>query len=207
MIIKWLGHSSFKIRFKDKIIYIDPYSGEYNEIADLILITHSHSDHFSLDIIKKITNDDTIVVGTSDVISEIAGKVLKNGEKIDLGFIVVEAVPAYNINKKFHPRGFGNGYILTINKIKIYHCGDTDLIPEMNLISADLVLIPVGGTYTMDSHEAIKAIKIISPKLAIPMHWGNIVGHIEDAEHFKEGVESKTNTKVSVLQVGEELDL
>ncbi len=209
MIIEWLGHASIKIKTKNKIIYIDPYSGDYTdaEKADLILITHSHYDHFSKEKIKKIIVDDTIIIAPPSVGAEIETEIMKNGDKKEIKGLKIEAVAAYNVTKSYHPKGEGNGYVFEIEGKKVYYSGDTDLIPEMNLIEADIVLLPVGGTYTMDAEEAASAANIIGPEIAIPIHWGEIVGHEEDAEQFKEEVESETEVKVKIIKPGESIEI
>jgi L-ascorbate metabolism protein UlaG (beta-lactamase superfamily) len=187
--IHWLGQSAFKIT-GEKIVYFDPYrlSGK-QEKADIILISHSHSDHCSPEDVKKIQKSNTIIVAPSDCKSKLSGNVetIKPGDKVTIEGINIEAVPAYNVNKKFHPKENNwVGYIITISGRRIYHCGDTDKIPEMANIKSDVVLIPIGGTYTMTAEEAADAVNLMKPKLAIPMHYGSIVGTPGDAVRFKE---------------------
>ncbi|MCK4244708.1 MAG: MBL fold metallo-hydrolase [Candidatus Omnitrophica bacterium] len=185
--IRWLGHASFKIT-DNKIIYLDPWKLADGEKADLILITHSHYDHCSREDITKIQKPETVIVAPADAASQLTGnvKVAKTGDKITAAGIEIEVVCAYNSEKNFHPKAAGGvGYILTIEGKRIYHTGDTDLIPEMEGIKADVLLVPVGGTYTMDAREAAEAVKLIKPEIAIPMHYGDIVGSPEDAEEFK----------------------
>mgnify|MGYP001568102837 CR=1 FL=1 len=190
--INWLGHDGFKIK-NSKIIYIDPFKIKDNEKADLILITHEHYDHLSLEDLQKISTKNTIIVAAEICKDKFLGlnykevKLVKPGDKLDLDNIKGEAVHSYNPNKQFHPkRDLRVGYILTINKTRIYHAGDTDLIPEMsNLKNIDIALLPVSGTYVMDVNEAVQAVKIIQPKIAIPMHYASIVGTRKDAEEFK----------------------
>ena len=111
---------------------------------------------------------------------------MKPGESTTANGVKIEAVPAYNINKQFHPKSNNwVGYIFTLDGQRIYQAGDTDAIPEMKNVKADVVLMPVGGTYTMTAQEAAEATNAINPKLAIPMHWGKIVGSANDAETFK----------------------
>ncbi len=207
--IKWLGHASFEIKAGDKSIYIDPYEGEYEDKADLILVTHSHDDHCDISKIKKIRKEDTLVIAPADCASKIGGNVksLKPGEKVSVGDVTVEAVPAYNYKRfrspgnPFHPRGSGVGYLVTAGDRTVYHAGDTDFIPEMrNLRNIYLALLPNGGTYTMDGPEAAEAVLAIRPEFVIPMHSLNT-----DPSELKSDVESKSKIKVILLKPGEEL--
>ncbi|MBS3167301.1 MBL fold metallo-hydrolase [Candidatus Woesearchaeota archaeon] len=194
--IKWLGNSGFKlISNSGKIIYIDPFKTTETEKADLILITHEHYDHCSPEDVIKLSKPDTIIVTVPDCQSKLALtfnkiknlKLVEPGKKLVIEDIEIEAVPAYNIGKNFHRKeNDWVGFIINMGNKRIYHAGDTDLIPEMsNLKDIDLALIPIGGTYTMNSEEAAKCTETIKPKIAIPMHYGTIVGTLEDAEKFK----------------------
>lgn len=188
--IFWLGHDSFRLK-GEKVVYIDPWKlAPGAEKADVILVTHEHSDHFSQDDIAKISKADTVVVGPPSVAEKLGSKVVvaKPGDKLGVAGIAIEVVPAYNQNKKFHPKSAGHvGYIVTLNGKRIYHSGDTDLIPEMAHIKADIALLPVSGIYVMTAVEAAEAANTIQPALAIPMHYGdpNVVGTRRDAEEFK----------------------
>ncbi len=186
--IKWLGHASFKIS-GEKIVYIDPWKLQgKNEEANIILITHDHYDHCSLSDIEKLKGKGTTVVAPPDAAKKITGdvRVVKPGDELMVQGIKIEAYPAYNLEKEFHPRANGwVGYVIEINGRRVYHAGDTDLIPEMEGIKADIALLPVGGTYTMNAREAAEAANRIKPKLAVPMHFGAIVGSSKDAEEFK----------------------
>ena len=189
--IKWLGHAGFKIK-KKKVIYIDPYQIDDIEPADLILITHDHYDHCSPDDIKKIIKEDTIIIGPKEAVSKLTGNTIavKPGDRKEVDDIIIDAVPAYNIRKKFHPKNKKYvGYVININGKKIYHAGDTDLIPEMEKLAVDIALLPVGGEYTMNAEEAALAANKIKPKIAVPMHYGTIVGSEEDAEEFRKQCE------------------
>lgn len=193
--IEWLGQSGFKITDGDTI-YIDPFNANAAEKADIILITHEHYDHCSVKDIQKLVKQDTTIVTVADcqsklssVVSGIKGvKIVRPGAKLMIGNISIEAVPAYNINKQFHPKANDwVGFIVTIKGKRIYHAGDTDLIPEMkNITNIDVALLPVSGTYAMTADEAAKAAEIIKPKTAVPMHYGAVVGSAKDAERFKE---------------------
>ena len=175
--ITWLGHASFKIR-NEATLYIDPWNIEKDEPADLILITHEHFDHLSPEDIKKVRGEETVIVTTPLCAPRITGDVreIRAGETVRIRNIEVEAVPAYNINKNFHQKDAGRvGFIITMGGERIYHAGDSDLIPEMESIDVDIALLPVGGIYTMSPEEAAQAANRIRPKLAIPMHWGSSV--------------------------------
>jgi len=196
--IERLNHASFKIK-KDKVIYVDPFKINDNEKADIILITHEHFDHFSIEDIKKVLDNKTVLVATSDCLSSLNKfdnqmKIVGPGSRLEVNGLSIEATPAYNINKfrapriPFHPKEDGKvGYIIEMNRKRIYISGDTDIIPEMqNIKNIDIMTIPVSGTYVMTAEEAAKAVEIIKPKIAIPCHYGAVVGSIEDAKKFKE---------------------
>lgn len=186
--IKWLGHDGFEISSDDIRLVIDPYQIEDGEPADIILITHPHFDHCSVDDIKKIRKPDTVFVTEAESARKLTGdiRVVKPGDRLTVMGIDIEAVPAYNTNKDFHPKKNNwLGFIITIDGVRIYHAGDTDLIPEMNDLSVDIALLPVSGTYVMTAAEAVEAARKIGPKVAIPMHYDAIVGTREDAAKFK----------------------
>ncbi len=196
--LKWLGHSSFLVK-NAKVIYIDPYNINEGEKADIILITHDHFDHCSLADISKIVKPKTIVLTTAECQSKITKldniemQIVESGDEITLGSIKILVVPAYNLNKEFHPKGDGVGFVVKMDKVIIYHAGDTDLIPEMEKLTGYgktgnkfIALLPVGGEVTMNSEEAVKAASIIKPTLAIPMHYGSVKGTKQDADKFIE---------------------
>lgn len=190
--IKWLGHAGFAINALDKIIVIDPFQIKEIVPADIILITHSHYDHCSVEDIDKIKKSDTVIVTEAESAKTLSGdvRVVKPGDKINVSGVQIEAVEAYNTNKAFHPRTNGwLGFIITVDGIRIYHAGDTDLIPEMDKIEVDIALLPVSGTYVMTADEAVEAAKRLKPEIAIPMHFDSIVGSKEDAVKFKKDLE------------------
>lgn len=186
--IKWLGHAGFKIK-GEKTVYIDPFKMNDTEPADIIIVTHEHFDHLSPEDIKKIQTGKTVVITTPDCYSKFSGnvKTISVGQTLSVDGIKIEAVPAYNANKDFHPKEKSwIGVIVTINGKRIYHSGDTDNIPEMaSLKNIDVALLPVSGTYVMTAEEAADAANKIMPKIAVPMHYGSIIGTRADAEKFK----------------------
>ena len=190
--INWLGHDGFKLK-NSKTIYIDPFKIDKDERADLILITHEHFDHLSLEDLNKIVTDQTIIIAAEICKKELSKlkvkeiKYVKPGDKLKIDDINIEAVYSYNPSKQFHPKkDLRVGYILIINNTRIYHAGDTDLVPEMsNLKDIDIALLPVSGTYVMDVNEAVEAVKIIKPKIAVPMHYASIIATRKEAEEFK----------------------
>ena len=199
--IEVLCHSSIKID-KHLVMYFDPYKiQDETHDADIIFCTHTHYDHFSEEDILKIKKDNTIFVGTEDCFvkvvklgfSEEKIKIVEPDNKYEVLGIKFETIPAYNIEKKYHPKENGwVGYIVEINDIHYYIAGDTDLIPEIKSISCDVALIPIGGRFTMNAKEAASLINTIEPQIAIPTHYGDIIGTKEDAETFeklvKEGI-------------------
>jgi L-ascorbate metabolism protein UlaG (beta-lactamase superfamily) len=185
MDLRWLGHAGFMLKGK-KTVYIDPYKSLESEPADIILVTHSHFDHCSPEDIGRLRTKDTVVIAPGDC--QIEGKrTLSPGQSINIGDIAITAVPAYNPTKKFHPKANNwVGYVVKMEGTTVYHAGDTDVIPEMaDLGPIGYALLPVGGTYTMTAEEAARAVQMIKPKIAIPMHYGSVVGSSADAEKFK----------------------
>ncbi|MBW2065229.1 MAG: MBL fold metallo-hydrolase [Deltaproteobacteria bacterium] len=196
--IKWLGHDAFRIDW-EKVIYFDPYQISPGPKADLILISHEHFDHCSPEDVEKIRKQGTVIVTEKDSAKKLKGdvRVMKPGDSMDVEGIRVTGVPSYNRNKDFHPKKNGwLGFIVELQGVKVYHAGDTDFIPEMKSLEVDIALIPVSGTYVMTADEAVKAVEAIKPRLAIPMHYGAIVGDAGDARKFKEALEGKVDVMV-----------
>jgi len=213
--ITWLGHDGFKIVFtkndkEKKTIYIDPYklseSRKNAHDADIVLISHNHFDHLSLEDLKEILNPKTNILASDECIEMLAdlpheSKGVKPGEKLTIQNFLIEGVPAYNINKSFHPKTDNKlGFIIVLDKYRIYHAGDCDMIPEMEFTKPDIALVPVSGTYVMTAEEAAKATNdLIRPtKFVVPMHYGTIVGSEQDAMTFSNLVkicETKILTK------------
>ncbi len=199
--ITWLGHDSMKIKGDGRVIYIDPWKlkDEDKEPADVVLVTHEHYDHCSPLDVEKVSKKGTMIVATADSAKKLKGDVVvvKPGDTVELNNVTVNVVPAYNTNKSFHPKGSGwIGFIVTVGGKRIYHAGDTDRIPEMDDFKVDVALIPVSGTYVMTAEEAAEAVNRMKPTLAVPMHYGDIVGTEADAERFKKLVSGDIEVKL-----------
>jgi L-ascorbate metabolism protein UlaG (beta-lactamase superfamily) len=198
--VEWLGHSGFRVRAGRTTIYIDPYRvADAAAPADLILVTHGHYDHFSPRDIQAISHKHTWLIAPAAVAERVGGRVLSiaPGEVLEPEFahgVSIRAVAAYNTSKRdadgkvFHAREAGwVGYDVNIRGERLYHAGDTDVIPEMDEVSGvDVALLPVSGTYVMTAEEAAEAARRIQPHLAVPMHWGEHIGTREDADLFAE---------------------
>jgi len=204
--IKCLGHATIKMSNSDKIIYIDPYNIKeaYND-ADIIFVTHSHYDHFSEEDILKVKKETTKIVITEELYQKILELgfaeediiTVKPNEEYQIEDIKFSTVPSYNTNKKFHPKENNwVGYIIEINNVKYYIAGDTDITEENKNIECDVAFLPVGGTYTMTAEEAAELANEIEPKVAVPIHYGSIVGTQVDAEKFKENLKSMVQCKL-----------
>ena len=191
--IEVLYHSSIRIN-KEKIIYIDPFkiNKNYND-ADIIFITHDHYDHYSEEDIDKVINENTTIIIPEELLTNLLRKGINKNAIITVepnkNYMVqgikFETISAYNTNKTFHPKENGwVGYIIIINGIRYYIAGDTDITEENKQVKCDVAFVPVGGTYTMDFKEAASLINEIKPKIAIPIHYGSIVGTEQDAIDF-----------------------
>lgn len=207
--IVWLGHATFKLKTrnqKPKTIYIDPFQVKKGEVADLILITHDHYDHCDPGSISTLRNsavEGAVVVTNKACAAKLRAvaediRILAAGETLTVRGLEIKAVPAYNIGKEFHPRAAGGlGFIIEVGGVKIYQAGDTDKIPEMSELGPiDVALLPIGGTYTMDEAEAAAAVRLIKPKVAIPMHYGSAVIAAGDPEKFRGLVGEEAEVRV-----------
>jgi len=198
--IHWLGHDSFRID-GSRTLYFDPFQIEGGPGADLIFISHDHFDHCSPEDVEKIRKENTVIITEKDSARKLKGdiRVLKPGENREVEGVKIEAVPAYNTDKDFHPRKNGwLGFIVEMDGVRVYHAGDTDFVPEMNGIKVDIALLPVSGTYVMTAKQAVAAAKAIRPSAAIPMHYGAIVGDEKDAFAFQKALAGVV--EVTVLQ-------
>ena len=212
MKITWLGHDGFKLEHGNETLVIDPFKLDHEVRADYLLISHEHFDHCNAEDLNKVIKPNaTIVVAIPACKQELSKvkppkeiKYVKPGDKVKVGSFEVQAVPAYNTNKyadpgkHFHPKEDGKvGYVIrTEGGVSVYHTGDSDVIPEMTDLKPDIALVPVSGTYVMTADEAVEAVSVIKPKIAIPMHFAAIVGTREDAERFKK----KAKVEVHILE-------
>ena len=207
--ITWTGHAGFKINYENKKVYIDPYKlskkHEHVSDADIVLVTHNHFDHLSIEDLKNIINEKTVIVSAQECLSQLKALNVKESIGIDprdsvkVEDLKIETVPAYNVDKEFHPKNDKKiGFIVEFGNDRLYHIGDSDVIPEMKDTNPTIALVPVSGTYVMTADEASKAInELINPKIAIPMHYGTIVGNKKDAIRFSELV---TVCKTEILE-------
>jgi len=192
-----VAHDTFKIK-GSKVIFTDPFKVTGRDEADIVLLSHEHFDHLSLEDLDKVTFPGTTIIASPLCREGLKGVKVKEtrfldpGGKISVGKVQIEAVPAYNVNKfrepghAFHPKGEKRlGFVITMDSTRVYFAGDTDFIPEMNDIAVDIALLPVSGTYVMTPEEAVEAALAIHPKIAVPMHYGAIVGSDADAAKFK----------------------
>jgi L-ascorbate metabolism protein UlaG (beta-lactamase superfamily) len=207
--VEWLGHSGFRIRSPGGVIYIDPYRVGEGPEADLILITHGHYDHFSPQDVERLSGRRTWLVGPASVAERVSGQVVSiaPGETLErelLPGVAVSAVAAYNTSKRdpqgnlFHPREAGwVGYEIELVGQRLYHSGDTDVIPEMDSVTGvDVALLPVSGVSVMTAGEAAEAARRIQPRVAVPMHWGEHIGSFQDARDFAD----KAPVNVEILE-------
>ena len=203
--IKVLCHSSIKFE-KEQVIYFDPYkiNEKYND-ADIIFITHSHYDHFSEEDILKVKKEETKIVVPEDLYNksfklkfdEANILIVKPNEEYEVNNIKFKTIPAYNVNKNFHPKTNNwVGYIITLDNVSYYIAGDTDITEENRKVKCDVAFVPIGGTYTMTAKEAANLVNEIKAKIAVPIHYGLIVGSKEDEEIFKNNVNNDIDVNV-----------
>lgn len=187
----WFRQSAMRFSGEGLTVYIDPWGTSAEREADVIFITHAHFDHLQPDEIERLSTEGTKLVAPSDVAKELSGEVtpMAPGDSIEVSGIKVQAVPAYNV----HPDRLENhpkanrwvGYILELQGTTYYHAGDTDHAPELDDVRTDVAFLPIGGTYTMEAPEAAGLAKSIAPRVAVPMHYGFVVGSPKDAETFR----------------------
>lgn len=203
-----IAHDTFRIA-GSKVIYIDPFKVTKNDEADIVLLSHEHFDHLSLEDLNKVIFPGTVIVASplcKDGLKDVKVKdlhYLDPGGKLMVGKIEIEGLPAYNLDKgpepgkKFHPPGEKRlGFLIKMDGTTVYHAGDADFIPEMKSVKCDIALLPVSGTYVMTAEEAARAAEAIDAKIVVPMHYGAIVGSDADAQKFKSLVK---NRQVEIL--------
>ena len=200
----WFKQSAYRWDGDGATVYIDPWGvPEGAPEADVIFITHAHDDHFQPEEIQRLTKKDTQIVAPRDIAAELSGNVqpVAPGDTVEAGGIKGQALPAYNIAEErleMHPKANGwVGYVLQLGDTTYYHAGDTDHLTDLETISPQVAFVPIGGTFTMDASEAAGLIRIMSPQLAVPMHYGFVVGSPADAERFRQEADP---VKVEILQ-------
>ncbi len=214
--IRWLGHAGFRVAWPGGVLYLDPFRVRIEpRDGRFVLVTHEHFDHCSPEDIAKVASGDAVVVAPRVAAGCAARTGLRVvsvgvGEARELDGVRIETVPAYNINKfrapgvVFHPREDGRvGYLIEIGGVRVFHAGDSDNIPEYRGLEGrvDVALVPVSGVYVMTPEEAAEAVAVIKPRVAVPMHYGEIVAGEEEALRFARLVEEKApDVRVVILE-------
>ena len=196
--IHWLGHDVFFLEGSTTVCF-DPFQLTADRPADLILISHDHFDHCSPEDVAKVQKDSSTIVTNDASAAKLKGdvRVVAPGDRLSVKGVDIEVVPAYNTDKEFHPKKAGMlAFVVTLDGVRYYHAGDTDVIPEMSDLKVDIAFLPVSGTYVMTAEQAVTAARAIKPKLAIPMHYGAIVGSENDAVKFKKALEGEIPTVI-----------
>ena len=185
--VRWLGHAGVLVRGQSVTVAVDPYDVRRPEPVDLILVTHDHYDHLSPQDIAAMLRPGGLVVLPHGVPHALPGlvKSVRIGDLVTVAGVEIGVEPAYNLGKPYHPKAKGYaGYVFAVDGVRYYHAGDTDRIPEMRSIAADVAFLPVGGTYTMNAQEAALAASDMAIQTAVPIHWGAVVGGRSDADQF-----------------------
>ncbi|MBI3860025.1 MAG: MBL fold metallo-hydrolase [Thaumarchaeota archaeon] len=205
--VHWLGHDSIVLK-GTRTVVIDPFKARGNFKADILLISHEHSDHLSPDDIRNFTDTSSTLVAPKLCKGALEKFGLEKvwvepGSKLETKGVSIEAIPAYNLNKFrepgkfFHPREDGRvGYIVGLDGARFYHSGDSDATPEMKAVDVDVAFLPVSGTYVMTAEEAASAAKEIRAKVLVPFHVNKIVGTMADAERFRELVGAAREVRI-----------
>ncbi len=207
--IEVFTQNSIRIKDRGRNIYFDPFQmKEDPHDADFIFITHDHYDHFSPEDIMKVAGSDTVLIVPEKMAGKAAGEVAGLAERMitvkpgiyrEVDGLEFETIPSYNILKPFHPKNAGwVGYILHIDGRRIYIAGDTDATKEAKAVECDIALVPIGGTYTMDVKKAAELINTFRPDVAIPTHYGSIVGNPSDGEAFAELVKAPVKVELKI---------
>jgi L-ascorbate metabolism protein UlaG (beta-lactamase superfamily) len=205
--VHWLGHDGFVLQGSRTLI-LDPFKAKGMYKAEVLLISHEHSDHLSPDDIKRFSDANTTIVAPKvcePALGQFAQEkvFVEPGSRVEVKGVKIEAVPAYNLNKYrspgvvFHPRADGKvGYVVTLDGVRFYHAGDSDATPEMKALDVDVAFLPVSGTYVMTAEEAAEAARAMKVKVAVPMHFASIVGSRADAERFKKLVGGEKSVEI-----------
>jgi L-ascorbate metabolism protein UlaG (beta-lactamase superfamily) len=205
----WFRQSAFRWSDGDFVVYIDPWGVGDRVAADVILVTHAHHDHFRPEEIDRLRTERTKLVAPEDVAGALSGNVtpVGPGDAVEVSGVRIQAVPAYNVVEERldrHPKRNGwVGYLLTLGDHTYYHAGDTDHLPELESISTDVAFLPIGGTFTMDAPQAASLARAMAPGVAVPMHYGFVVGSASDADTFRkeaDPVEVRTLTPTNPFQ-------
>jgi L-ascorbate metabolism protein UlaG (beta-lactamase superfamily) len=191
--LHWLGHDSFRLD-GPPVVYFDPWRLRDDlPVADLILVSHEHHDHCSPADVDKVSGPHTVVLANVGAAQKLQARVMRPGEHLSVAGVDVEAVPAYNVDKfrspgvPFHPREAEHvGYIVSVQGVRLYFAGDTDLIPEMAEFDCDVALLPVSGIYVMTAQEAARAAQVLDAEIVVPMHYGSGIGGAQDGRRFSE---------------------
>lgn len=201
-------HNSIAIKTAVGMIYADPFEMDTEpHDASFVLITHDHYDHFSIKDIAKVSGPDTVLIVPRTMVEKareaetFVGKIetVKPGISKEIDGLKIETVPMYNILKPFHPKSAEwTGYIVDADGVRIYIAGDIDLIKEAKAVKCDVALVPVGGFYTMDAKKAAELVNTMKPSVAIPVHYGNIVGNKGDGEDFKKYVKEPVKVEIKI---------
>ncbi len=196
--IHWLGHDAIRLE-GSTVVYFDPFQITTTRPADLILISHDHFDHCSPEDVVKIQRDETTIVTDASSAGKLKGdvRIVAPGDRLKVKGVDIEVVPAYNTDKEFHPQKAGMlAFIITLDGIRYYFAGDTDVIPEMAKVDVDIAFLPVSGTYVMTAAQAVEAARTIKARTVIPMHYGAIVGSGADAASFRKALEKELNVVI-----------
>lgn len=206
--IRVYTQNSIRINEEEKIIYIDSFKmNEEPKDADFVLITHDHYDHFSPEDIKKVACEKTVLIVPKKMEKKAEElrpfvkriETVSPSKEYEIDGLKFETVPAYNILKPFHPKmSEWVGYILVLNGKRIYIAGDTDVTNEAKSVKCDIALVPIGGFYTMDAKNAAEFINTIKPSVAIPVHFGSVVGSPKDADVFMKLVKEPVKTEMLI---------
>lgn len=202
--VTWIKQASIRIRREGRTLYVDPWGVPDDDASDFILLTHPHYDHFSEEDIDRVRREETVVVAPQTMRKQLgdADHFVRPGDMLQLDGLDVLGVPAYNVEKKFHPLESGwLGYVFTFGGVTYYHAGDTDYHDSMPGIRCDVAFLPCDGQYTMDAEAAARAGRACGASIVVPVHWGDVAGSEDDARRVAELFDGE----VRILRRGEEV--